>query len=73
MRCGESGYFDDTATTAMGIAFDRACGSRGWSPIVRETIANGIVAIAQQGERDPVELHDQALKVLGIIPTRLAA
>ena len=61
--------FDDDATRAMSLAFDRACISlraSGMATIVRELIAQRIVEVAVRGERDPARLHDQALKALGI-------
>ena len=61
--------FDDTATSAMGEAFDRACKSvlnSGSAGAVREIIAKRIVAAAKNGERDPARLHEQALVPFGI-------
>ena len=51
--------FDDTATSAMGEAFDKACKSLrsfGTACTVREIIAKRIVAAARNGERDPARL-----------------
>lgn len=56
--------FDYDATTAMGAAFDRACGSLGHlarADIVRELLAKRIVETAKNGELDPMRLHSQAL------------
>ena len=61
--------FDDTATSAMGEAFDKACKSLrsfGTDCTVREIIARRIVAVARNGERDPARLHEQALIPFGI-------
>ena len=61
--------FDDTATSAMGEAFDKACKSLrsfGTACTVREIIAKRIIAVARHGERDPARLHEQALIALGI-------
>ena len=61
--------FDDTATSAMGEAFDRACKSilnSGSTDTVREIIARRIIAAAKNGERDPARLHEQALIPFGI-------
>jgi hypothetical protein len=61
--------FDDTATSAMGEAFDKACKSLrsfGTACTVREIIAKRIVAVATNGERDPARLHQQALIPFGI-------
>ena len=61
--------FDDEATRLMGEAFDAACkGLRdtGQPSVVQEVIAKRIIKAARKGERDPVQLHDGALK--GLIP-----
>ena len=61
--------FDDTATSAMGEAFDKACKSLrsfGTARTAREIIAKRIVAVARNGERDPARLHEQALIPFGI-------
>ena len=61
--------FGDTATSAMGEAFDKACKSLrsfGTACTVREIIAKRIVAVARNGERDPARLHEQALIPFGI-------
>jgi hypothetical protein len=61
--------FDDTATSAMGEAFEKACRSlRSFGTVctVRETIAKRIIAVARNGERDPARLHEQALIPFGI-------
>ena len=66
--------FDDTATSAMGEAFDKACKSLrsfGTACIVREIIAKRIIAVARNGERDPARLRDQALLALGIEETSM--
>ena len=66
--------FDDTATSAMGEAFDKACKSLrsfGTACTVREIIAKRIVAAAMNGERDPARLHEQALLALGIEETSM--
>jgi len=63
------GYFDDAAVLAMAIAFERACISLrafGAAPTVQEIIAERIIQVAKQGERDPDQLHQQALQALGI-------
>jgi hypothetical protein len=64
--------FDPETTQAMGQAFDQACKSLrnfGLEATVREIIAKRIVEAAENGERDPVRLHEQALKSLGIEET----
>ena len=61
--------FDDTATSAMGEAFDKACKSLrsfGTACTVREIIAKRIISAAEDGERDPARLHEQALIPFGI-------
>ena len=66
--------FDDAATLAMGQAFDNACKSLrsfGTACTVREIIAKRIIAVARNGERDPVHLHQQALLALGIEETSM--
>ena len=66
--------FDDTATSAMGEAFDKACKSLrsfGTACTVREIIAKRIISAAENGERDPARLRDQALLALGIEETSM--
>ena len=61
--------FDDTAASAMGEAFDKACKSLrsfGTACTAREIIAKRIIAVARNGERDPARLHQQALIPFGI-------
>jgi hypothetical protein len=61
--------FDDTATSAMGEAFDKACKSLrsfGTACTVREIVAKRIIAVATNGERDPARLYEQVLKDFGI-------
>ena len=65
----QNGGFDDAATWAMGEAFDRACKSLrylGSGCTVREIIATRIIEAAENGERDPARLHEQALIPFGI-------
>ena len=60
--------FDDTATSAMGEAFDKACKSLrylGSGCTAREIIATRIIEAAENGERDPARLHEQALIPFG--------
>jgi hypothetical protein len=59
-------WFDDAATFAMGEAFDRACASLqnfGSAPAI---IADRIIAVAKNGERDAVRLYEQALIIFDI-------
>ena len=56
--------FDDSATLAMGAAFDQACRSLrrfGAYDKVREPIARRIIEAAKIGELDPVRFRSQAL------------
>ena len=61
--------FDDTATLAMGEAFDHACVSLhhfGTLITARELIAKRIIEAAKNGERDPARLFEQSLIPFGI-------
>jgi len=61
--------FDEAATLAMGVAFDRACKSLrsfGSAVTVRAIIAERIIEAAKNGERDPGRLYEQALIPFGI-------
>ena len=65
----QNGWFDDAATLAMGEDFDRACKSLrnfGSACTAREIIATRIIEAAENGERDPDRLHEQALIPFGI-------
>jgi hypothetical protein len=58
--------FDDAATLAMGEAFDRACKSlQNFGSAVPAIVADRIIDVAKNGERDPNRLYEQALKVFG--------
>ena len=60
-------WFDDTATSAMGEAFDRACKSfRNCGSAVPEIIANLIIQAAKNGERDADRLYEEVSKSFGI-------
>ena len=60
-------WFDDAATLAMGEAFDNACRSlQNFGSAVPTIIADRIIAVAKNGERDPARLYEQALKAFGI-------
>ena len=53
---GQNGYFDDEAILAMAQAYDRACDALrtfGNASAVREIVAQQIIEVAAQGERDP--------------------
>ena len=61
--------FDPEHVKAMGQAFDsiiRELRDRGKSRVVREVIAERIVAIAKTGERDPDKLCELAMDALGV-------
>jgi hypothetical protein len=64
----QDGVFDDAATLAMVIAFDRACKSlpHPCHNAVREIIAKKIVEAAKKGERVPEKLRAQALRAVSI-------
>jgi hypothetical protein len=59
-------WFDDTATSAMGEAFDEACKSLQDFGSAPEIIANLIIGAAKDGERDLARLYELALKAFGI-------
>ena len=64
--------FDPEHVKAMGKAFDsiiRGLRDRGQSRVVREVIAERIVALAKTGERDPDKLCERAKDALGIGPS----
>lgn len=59
--------FDELATGAMGVAFDAACVELQDSELpylVREIIAERIIAAAKRGERDPERLRSIALAAI---------
>jgi hypothetical protein len=58
--------FDDTATSAMGEAFDRARKTLQKFGSAPEIIANRIIAAAKNGERDAARLYEHALQAFGI-------
>jgi hypothetical protein len=52
----------------MGEAFDNACKSlQNFGSAVPAIIADRIIAVAKNGERDPVRLYEQALIFFGIV------
>ena len=60
-------WFDDSATSAMGEAFDRACESLlNFGSAVPAIIADLIIAAAKNGERNPDRLYEQVLNDYGI-------
>ena len=59
-------WFDDAATLSMGEAFDRAYKTlRNFGSAVPAIIADRIIEVAKNGERDPNRLYEQALKMFG--------
>jgi hypothetical protein len=61
--------FDAEHVKAMGKAFDsiiREPHDRGQSRVVREVIAERIIALAKSGERDPDKLCELAMDALGV-------
>jgi len=64
--------FDPEHVKAMGLAFDsiiRGLRDRGKSRVVREVIAERVIALAKTGERDPDKLCELARDALGIGPS----
>jgi hypothetical protein len=59
-------WFDDAATSAMGVAFDHACKSLRDFGSAPEIVANLIIAAAKGGELDAARLYEQALNAFGI-------
>ena len=60
----EQGAFEPEATSAMVKAFDAACEELcdvSHLPLVRELLAQRIIAAARKGELDPVRLRGAAL------------
>ena len=62
IAASEGHAFDDTATQAMGQAYEFACGAR--PDTNREVIALRIVALAKSGMHDPVQLYTQVINEL---------
>ena len=61
-------WFDDAATSAMGEAFDRACGLlRSSGSAVPEIIANLIIQAAKDGQRDAAHLCERVF--MSLAPT----
>jgi hypothetical protein len=61
----KTGAFDHEATAAMAEAYDAACQSIddwGQPDIIKETIAQRIIEVAEKGERDPGRLCERALR-----------
>jgi hypothetical protein len=60
--------FDGETIRLMGIAFEMAVGSLGFTPDhddpIRKVLAQGIIALAEAGERDPERLCARALRTI---------
>jgi hypothetical protein len=60
--------FDGETVRLMGIAFEMAVGSLGATPgyndPLRQALAQNIIALAKDGERDPERLSEAALKAV---------
>jgi hypothetical protein len=59
-------WFDDTATSAMGEAFDEACKSLQDFGSAPEIIANLIIGAAKDGERDFARLYKRAIRAFRV-------
>ena len=65
-------WFDDAATSAMGEAFDNTCKAlRNFGSAVPAIVADRIIDVAKNGERDPARLYEQALKAFAIGDTSM--
>ncbi len=63
-------WFDDSATLAMGQAFDRACKTlQDFGSAVPAIVADLIIGAAKTGERNPGRLYEQVLNHYGIDDT----
>jgi hypothetical protein len=63
------GAFDPDEITVMNQAFDAACRElhdEGQPDVVREVMAQRIIAAASNGERDPARLLEAALRGLEV-------
>ena len=70
MRGFHNNAFDPQTLVVLETAFDEAwltLKSIGNSSIKPDELARSMLRLAMEGERDPVRLHDGALK--GLIPT----
>jgi hypothetical protein len=63
--------FDSETISVLSAAYDKATtglDDRGLSSVVREMIAERIIALGMKGERDPDRLCAAALAAVGITP-----
>ena len=66
--------FEPEVTTAMGVAFERACANLGTGnqpDVLREMIASRIIELARNGCRNADALYAQTMQSLGIEPEML--
>lgn len=69
MRGFHSGSFDPQTLVLLEAAFDEAwltLKAIGNSTVRPDELARSVLRLAMEGERDPVRLHDRALK--GVLP-----
>jgi hypothetical protein len=70
MRGFHSSSFDPQTLVILEAAFDEAwltLKAVGNSTVLPDELARSVLRLAMDGERDPVRLHDGALK--GLLPT----
>jgi hypothetical protein len=64
----QSRVFEPETTTAMGLAFEKACRRLGLSltrDAMTESVAKVVIALAEGGETDPERLYQGALAHFG--------
>jgi hypothetical protein len=69
MRGLHNGSFDPQTLIVLEIAFDEAwltLKSIGNKTVKPDELARAVLRLATEGERDPVQLHDEALN--GLLP-----
>jgi hypothetical protein len=69
MRGWGNGAFDPQTLVLLEIAFDEAwltLKSIGNKTVKPDELARSVLRLAMEGERDPVQLHDEALN--GLVP-----
>jgi len=70
MRSFHNSSFDPQTLVVLDAAFDEAwltLKSIGNETVQPDELARTVLRLAMEGERDPVQLHDEALK--GLLPT----
>jgi hypothetical protein len=61
--------FAPETTHAMSVAFEDACDTLQLpekAKYAREVVALRIIDVARSGERDPVQLRDRAIRMIGV-------